>query len=239
LLRRSFFYRNAAHLKESLKHAKENHYALGVKIVRGAYHGLETSKWIAAHPPTPGQPTLPPPVWQTKPETDACYNDGLNVLLDEIASDVKKERNPVPRIAAILGTHNPESVAMLAAGLVERGLARPGKELKEAVEGQREEDREAKYLEVGHETRKRIAVGQLYGMCDTITNASADTFSPHGAPIVLKYLPYGAIAEVMPYLGRRAIENKTVLKGEGGAAAETDRVGAEMKRRWFGIDHYQ
>lgn len=75
-------------------------------------------------------------------------------------------------------------------------------------------------------------------MCDTITNATADTFSPHGAPIVLKYLPYGALTEVMPYLGRRAIENKTVLKGEGGAKAETDRVAGEMWRRWLGYLHY-
>lgn len=86
------------------------------------------------------------------------------MLLDEIATDVsKKHRTSVPRIAAMFGTHNPESVAMVAAGLVERGLARPGKELKARVAGQRESDRESKYLEVGHETRKRVAVGQLYG----------------------------------------------------------------------------
>lgn len=39
----------------------------------------------------------------------------------------------------------------------------------------------------------------------------------------------------MPYLGRRAIENKTVLKGEGGAQAETERARKELMRRWFGV----
>ena len=39
----------------------------------------------------------------------------------------------------------------------------------------------------------------------------------------------------MPYLSRRAIENKSVLSGEGGAIAERRRVGAEIRRRLFGF----
>ena len=66
-------------------------------------------------------------------------------------------------MAAMFGTHNPESVAMVAGGLTKRGLARPGKEKKERQVGQREEDRESKWLEVGRETRKRVSIGQLYG----------------------------------------------------------------------------
>jgi proline dehydrogenase len=38
----------------------------------------------------------------------------------------------------------------------------------------------------------------------------------------------------MPFLGRRAIENKSVMSGEGGAAAERKRLADELWRRWFG-----
>lgn len=39
----------------------------------------------------------------------------------------------------------------------------------------------------------------------------------------------------MPYLNRRAIENKSILSGEGGAIAERRRVGAEIRRRLLGF----
>lgn len=48
-----------------------------------------------------------------------------------------------------------------------------------------------------------------------------------------RYVPYGALSEVMPYLSRRAIENKSVL-GDGGAADERQRAGSELWRRLFG-----
>ena len=47
-------------------------------------------------------------------------------------------------------------------------------------------------------------------------------------------VPYGALAEVMPYLSRRAIENKSVL-GEGVAARERMRAGREIRRRMGGF----
>lgn len=73
-------------------------------------------------------------------------------------------------------------------------------------------------------------------MSDPLTYSISTTFTSArgGSPLVLKYLPYGALGEVLPYLGRRAIENKTVLKGEGGAQAETHRAWAEIKRRYLG-----
>lgn len=48
-----------------------------------------------------------------------------------------------------------------------------------------------------------------------------------------RYVPYGALSEVMPYLSRRALENKSVL-GDGGAAVERRRAGAEIRKRLFG-----
>ena len=73
-------------------------------------------------------------------------------------------------------------------------------------------------------------------MCDDLTDSIVNqTIS--SSPIAVKYLPYGAMEEVLPYLSRRAIENKSVL-GNGGAAKERQRAGREIWRRvtgWFGF----
>ena len=47
---------------------------------------------------------------------------------------------------------------------------------------------------------------------------------------VFRYLPYGALSEVLPYLGRRASENKTVL-GQGGAEQERKRAWELIRAR--------
>ena len=46
-------------------------------------------------------------------------------------------------------------------------------------------------------------------------------------------MPYGALEETMPYLSRRAIENKSVLGG-GAAQHERQRAAQEIKKRIFG-----
>ena len=70
---------------------------------------------------------------------------------------------------------------------------------------------------------ERIWFGQLYGMSDNISfNLAA-----HGYNAV-KYLPFGPVRDVMPYLIRRAEENTSVA---GQTTRELNLISAERKRR--------
>lgn len=66
-------------------------------------------------------------------------------------------------------------------------------------------------------------------MCDDLTDGLTARIASE-SPMVIKYLPYGGIREVMPYLSRRAIENKSML-GNGAAARERDRAFKEIMNR--------
>ncbi len=70
---------------------------------------------------------------------------------------------------------------------------------------------------------ERIYFSQLFGMSDHISyNLAAAGYN------VVKYLPYGNIEAVMPYLIRRAQEN-TSAKGQAGR--ELMLITKEVKRR--------
>ncbi|MHA3787877.1 proline dehydrogenase family protein [Flavobacterium hauense] len=70
---------------------------------------------------------------------------------------------------------------------------------------------------------ERIFFGQLYGMSDNISfNLAA-----HGYHVA-KYLPFGPVRDVMPYLIRRAEENTSVA---GQTSRELNLISAERKRR--------
>jgi proline dehydrogenase len=69
----------------------------------------------------------------------------------------------------------------------------------------------------------RFWFAQLFGMSDHISYNLADAgFN------VAKYLPYGPVKEVLPYLSRRAQEN-TSVKGQAGR--ELSLINKELKRR--------
>jgi len=71
----------------------------------------------------------------------------------------------------------------------------------------------------------RIWFGQLYGMSDHISyNLSEHSYN------VSKYLPFGPVRDVMPYLMRRAEENTSVA---GQTNRELDLLGKERKRRKY------
>ncbi|MEX0273676.1 MAG: proline dehydrogenase family protein, partial [Flavobacteriaceae bacterium] len=69
----------------------------------------------------------------------------------------------------------------------------------------------------------RIWFGQLYGMSDHISfNLAAHGYN------VSKYLPFGPVRDVMPYLIRRAEENTSVA---GQTSRELELLVKERKRR--------
>ena len=44
-------------------------------------------------------------------------------------------------------------------------------------------------------------------------------------------MSYGELKECLPFLARRAVENKNILEGRGGAVSERMRLGREVRRR--------
>jgi proline dehydrogenase len=69
----------------------------------------------------------------------------------------------------------------------------------------------------------RVWFAQLYGMSDNISFSLAKA-----GYRVAKYLPYGPVLSVMPYLLRRAEENTSVA---GQSSRELTLIQREMKRR--------
>jgi proline dehydrogenase len=78
-------------------------------------------------------------------------------------------------------------------------------------------------LAVGH---PHIFFSQLYGMSDNLSYVLAKN-----GYSVSKYVPYGPVADAVPYLIRRAEENSAVT---GQVSRELDLIDKELKRRKLG-----
>ncbi|THV05219.1 FAD-linked oxidoreductase [Dendrothele bispora CBS 962.96] len=219
----AYLRRTLSYLAQSFEDADRNRYILGVKLVRGAYHPFEVAAQearIAGESSMAISPDIQPPVWTSKEETDRCYNECAKVLIQRIKQDIESSTTERQHIGVLFGTHNWTSIRLILKELVKSGLA--------SVEG----DIENGVVTIPDEVTERLTMGQLYGMNDALSDYLVQR-TKSSVPMVIKYVPYGALSEVMPYLSRRAIENKSVLDNRT-AEAERRRAGKQIWARLFG-----
>lgn len=208
-------------LDMAIADAEENGYALGVKLVRGAYNVADSRRWIKE-----GRSGANP-IWPNKQATDKAYNNSVTKLVETMARQLS---GPTPELAlsAVYATHNPNSVELVLSELERTGLAT--RQVPKAVEDAVGTTTKPP-LVLRDDVLGKVFVAQLYGMRDDLTDKVAESLDSDGLPVALKYIAYGKLDEVLPYLARRAIENKSVMAGEGGAATERKRVTDELWRR--------
>ncbi|EPQ32008.1 uncharacterized protein PFL1_00206 [Pseudozyma flocculosa PF-1] len=243
----AYLRRTPSHLAASLERARLNGYTLGVKLVRGAYMDIENATWSNKSVDTPPVPVAtkskaaPPeyvgwksPVWPTKDLTDRCFDGCAVRLAEEIHRDIEKgkQSGAAPRLAVIFASHNTQSALKVTRKMVELGMAKPDASLAAAAESSGE-PLPLVNLQLQESIRGRIFFAQLYGMASALTARMQAAFDPDsggaGPHIVLKYVPYGPLKLVMPYLVRRAVENASVMGG--GAAREKELVRSEILHR--------
>lgn len=158
-----------------------------VRLVKGAYWDYET-----IHAEQQGWPC---PVWNTKPETDACFERMTSIFLDGAPRKVGEGG-----VKLALGSHNVRSIAAALAGLEQRGLPSSALELQ-MLHGMADQLKAAA-VEMGLRIREYVPVGEMIpGMAYLVRrllentsneswlragfldNASEDKLlaSPHGA----------------------------------------------------------
>ncbi|MFM8786424.1 MAG: proline dehydrogenase family protein [Bacteroidota bacterium] len=164
------------YLDQCLKHAQEEGYVPGFKVVRGAYMEKERERAALLG--------YLDPIQTDKETTDRDTHRAIEILLQH------------PNAFFCLGTHN-RSTCVWATELMERfGLAK---------------------------ISERVLFAQLLGMSDSLSAELADE-----GYRVAKYLPYGPVDKVLPYLLRRARENSSAA---GELSREYALLLAERRQR--------
>ena len=165
------------YLKGLHRAAKESHFHIGIKLVRGAYIEKENKR--------AKKNNYQSPICNSKKLTDQNFNNGASFILSNL-----------DLFSLFSGTHNEESIYKIIEIMNSKSI---------------------------NKDDSSIWFGQLYGMSDNITfNLASEGFN------VIKYLPYGPIKEVIPYLIRRAEENTSV---KGQTSRELELIKKELERR--------
>ncbi|KAI7904569.1 FAD-linked oxidoreductase-like protein [Cokeromyces recurvatus] len=144
------------------------------------------------------------PIHETLEETHASYNGGVQFLLRKIGEYQEQ-------IKQSINSKETSPIVFMVAS----------------------HNRDSVILTIEEMEKNNVSIqsgvvmfGQLFGMQDQLSY----TLGHHGYAIY-KYLPYGKIHEVIPYLLRRAQENSSVL---GGVGIERQLMWNEMKDRLTG-----
>ncbi|KAJ8494868.1 hypothetical protein ONZ45_g13083 [Pleurotus djamor] len=185
----AYLKRTPTHIKLALLDAKANGYSLGVKLVRGVYHPHEmlahqsrqSEKQVGKGKQSQSLSISPdsfPPVWETKPETDSCYNVCVKTLIDAIQVDMEPVASTGPRSSWISPSswltkftgpkrtapkpfyhrrafrHPQLDFVQILDELVDRGLA-----ARELTLGNTES-----IVHLDEDVTEQIMIGQLYGI---------------------------------------------------------------------------
>jgi proline dehydrogenase len=168
----------------------------------------------------------PSPVCDTIDQTHANYSHCVDLVLQSIAAGSSAQQQQHlqqqqlqqrQRAAAevMVATHNQASVEHTLRRMRELQLVSNNNSTKS--DAPKQSDVSSNVSSSG------VSFGQLLGMSDHLSFP----LGAHGYS-VYKYLPYGKVSEVMPYLLRRAQENSSLL---GGAVHERQLLAQEVKRR--------
>ena len=144
------FVRTPLHLAHALEDAKRYKYTLGVKLVRGAYHGQEIAqhaKRLAAAAPGV-EVEASPPVWLQKSDTDRCFDESAKALVEQVQRARGFSIGRTTGVGLLFGTHNKQSCQHVLDCMVASGLA--------------QKDSEGRFL-VQSGVEDTICFGQLYG----------------------------------------------------------------------------
>ncbi len=165
------------YMENLLKDARQKHYFIGIKLVRGAYMEKERER--------ASKMGYPSPINATKADTDKEYNTVLEFCVTHL-----------DKISICAGSHNEDSAILLVNLMKQNNIL---------------------------SNHSHIWFSQLLGMSDHISyNLSKAGYN------VAKYVPYGPVKNVLPYLIRRAQEN-TSVKGQTGR--ELNLLIKEKQRR--------
>ena len=203
-------------------------YHFGAKIVRGAY--MEREREFAK------SMNMEDPIHRTIAKTHECYDNAVDYLLRHSSrSDLKVE--------IMCATHNQASIENAIKSMDSYGIDRRASTVCFAQLYGMSDQLVSEAVDTRAQTGPFNLVQQM--------RQSNTPPNPHSCILHLfflvsncgakktfnlgkngyrsyKYLPYGEVNEVIPYLLRRASENSAIV---GGATEELNRINAELKRR--------
>lgn len=199
-------------LRQDLAMARRENFFFGAKLVRGAYMNQERARAAKLG--------YEDPINESFEATTQMYEKTLSYLMGEIERELKlagvltdatdeiganNNNNEQPVAGADDGYYQQKQHAidsMLNASNSRRISIMVASHNEETVRFALEQ-MEKRGIKPWH---RLICFGQLYGMCDHVSFMLGQSGYP-----VYKYTPYGPVEEVLPYLGRRAIENHGFL----------------------------